>query len=147
MKKCSKCNELKSLDGFYKNKRNLTNGLSAYCKECQKSDKKIHYKNNKEKYARNVFNNSKWLIDLKIGLKCEKCGFNHPAALDFHHLDPSTKEFTVSGRMTCSKENKEKVLNEIKKCIILCSNCHRIEHATNYNEYLMEGAGKVSNWT
>jgi hypothetical protein len=32
----------------------------------------------------------------KLTLKCTKCGFNHPAALDFHHVDPSKKENIIS---------------------------------------------------
>ena len=137
MKVCSKCNEDKLSSEFYKNNKNGKDGLSSYCKECQKANKKEHYKNNKEKYAKNVFNNSKWFLELKIGLKCNRCGFDHPAALDFHHNNPTEKEFGVSGRI--SKKNKEKILEEIKKCEVLCSNCHRIEHAKHYNEYINGG--------
>lgn len=62
----------------------------------------------------------------KATLKCTTCGFAHPAALDFHHEDPSKKEANIhnllqSGRFT-------KVYEEIKKCIVLCANCHRIHH-------------------
>ena len=133
MKICSKCKEEKELDCFFKNSQSKDNH-SSYCKECQKIDKKNHYQKNKEKYKSSVFNNTKWFLDLKMDLKCEKCGFNHPAALDFHHLDPSKKEFKISGKLNV--KNKEKVLNEIKKCIVLCSNCHRIEHSTIINDYI-----------
>ena len=76
---------------------------------------------------------AKWYYDYKKTLKCEKCGFDkHPAALDFHHLDPSKKDFKVSKhKITCSEEKKKIILNEISKCIVLCANCHRIEHAKN----------------
>ena len=136
MKKCSKCNEEKELNQFYVNNQNKKSGLSAYCKKCQKTDKKIHYKNNKEQYTKNVFNNSLWLLEIKMELKCERCGFDHPAALDFHHKDPTQKEFGIGGRST--KKNREKTLEEIKKCEVLCSNCHRIEHAKHYNSRLAE---------
>jgi len=62
----------------------------------------------------------------KRTLKCTKCGFSHPAALDFHHTDPTKKDGIVS------KFNKngqyKKAMKEIEKCIVLCSNCHRVHH-------------------
>jgi hypothetical protein len=137
MKICSKCKQEKPLDQFHKNKK-LKDGLSVWCSDCHKLNKKEHYKNNKEQYSKNVFNNSLWLLEIKMGLQCEKCGENHPAALDFHHLDPNEKELKISSRVTCNSKKKEKILEEIKKCIVLCANCHRKEHATLINEYLKQ---------
>lgn len=137
LRKCTLCKNKKELDNFYKYTRNKKLRFSSHCKECQKNNKKIHYQNNKENYRINTFNNSKWFIDLKMKLKCIRCGFSHPAALDFHHLDPKEKKFNVNlGKATGSKENKTKILEEIEKCIVLCSNCHRIEHSTIINEYI-----------
>ena len=136
MKTCSKCNENKALTEFYKNSKNKKTGLSTWCKECQKADKKIDYQNNRDRYLNTVFENSRWFYELKIGLKCSKCGFDHPAALDFHHVDPNEKEFNISLSKSAYKNNKEGLLKEIEKCIVLCSNCHRIEHAINYNKVL-----------
>jgi len=45
---------------------------------------------------------------------------------DFHHIDPATKQFSIGTNGHCRKW--EDVLIEIEKCIILCANCHRIEH-------------------
>ena len=136
MKTCSKCNKNKESTEFYKNSKNKKTGLSTWCKECQKANKKIDYQNNRDRYLNTVFENSRWFYELKIGLKCLKCGFDHPAALDFHHIDPSEKEFNISFSKSAYKSNKEGLLKEIEKCIVLCSNCHRIEHATNYNKVL-----------
>lgn len=63
-----------------------------------------------------------------LGNKCYFCGYNKCLdALDFHHLDKSTKEFGLSQNgMTRSWE---KTKNELKKCILVCSNCHREIHA------------------
>lgn len=135
MKECSKCNKLKSLTEFYKNLKNKSTGLSSYCKTCQKEDKKIHYQNNKDKYKNKVFENqSKWWLEFKRGLKCSKCGFDHPAALDFHHTDSNKKEFNISNNKNYYKYDSKKLLEEIKKCVVLCANCHRIEHSINYNK-------------
>lgn len=67
------------------------------------------------------------LINLRGG-KCEKCGYNkNIAALEFHHLDPSTKSFQLDARHL-SNTTKEKILEELNKCILICSNCHRELH-------------------
>ncbi len=127
MKSCSKCKEIKPISEF--------NKTGTYCKICVRSYTKHHYQNNKEQYQVNHLNYYKWFIDYKASLKCEKCGFSHPAALDFHHIDPKTKKFSVSLSNAVNKDRDE-VEEEIKKCIILCSNCHRIEHSIRYNKYL-----------
>ncbi len=60
------------------------------------------------------------------GSKCQnkKCGYNKcSAALEFHHRDPATKEFSISsGGYTRSWERVKK---ELDKCDLLCANCHR----------------------
>ena len=55
------------------------------------------------------------------------CGENHPACLDFHHKDKKDKSFNVA-IMASSGYSIEKIKEEIAKCIVLCSNCHRKEH-------------------
>jgi len=70
------------------------------------------------------------LIDM-LGGVCKKCKQSfHPAAFDFHHLDPSKKEFSI----TTAFQNMsfEKIYQEVQKCILLCANCHRIEHTGDY---------------
>ena len=57
-----------------------------------------------------------------MGGKCSKCGYDkNIAALGFHHLDPKTKE-AEWGRMRLL--NWKKTVEELKKCILICSNCH-----------------------
>jgi len=68
---------------------------------------------------------AKWYI-YKSTLKCTNCGFFHVAALDFHHEDPSTKEGSVHTYI--SSGQFAKAYRELKKCIVLCANCHRIHH-------------------
>ena len=66
-----------------------------------------------------------WVRSLR--LKCQICGENHPACLDFHH--EGKKDFNVSLAWR-DGYSKEKILAEIKKCVVLCSNCHRKLHYT-----------------
>lgn len=68
-----------------------------------------------------------WFRDFKKTLKCQKCGMTHPATLDFHHRDGATKEAEIN-RMVASKLSKQKIMDEIAKCDVLCANCHRILH-------------------
>jgi hypothetical protein len=56
---------------------------------------------------------------------CLVCGIDVPVVLDFHHVDPAEKVDSVSN-LVCAK--KQKLLDEIEKCVILCANCHRIFH-------------------
>jgi len=59
------------------------------------------------------------------GRKCENCDYDKSiTALQFHHLDPSKKDFTISK----STMSWDKIKSELDKCILLCSNCHIEEH-------------------
>lgn len=63
-------------------------------------------------------------IEYKGG-KCQKCDYSKSVrALHFHHTDPKSKDFTISGK-SLSWENTKK---ELDKCILLCANCHAEEH-------------------
>ncbi len=61
-----------------------------------------------------------------LGNKCSKCGYEKcKRALQFHHTDPSEKDFGISG-----SENRswDKVKAELDKCILVCANCHMEIH-------------------
>lgn len=68
-----------------------------------------------------------WYNAIKAKLFCEGCGFNHPAALNFHHLDPSTKYKSIS-EMVRDAHTPASIQAEMDKCAILCANCHLILH-------------------
>lgn len=59
-----------------------------------------------------------------MGGKCKLCGYDkHPGVLEFHHVDPSQKSFGI-GEDGCSR-SWAKIQAELKKCVLLCANCHR----------------------
>jgi hypothetical protein len=64
--------------------------------------------------------------DYKATLSCVKCGQNHPATFDFHHVDRTTKEASIN-KLIKYRAFKQ-AMEEVKKCIVLCANCHRIHH-------------------
>lgn len=62
------------------------------------------------------------------GGSCEVCGYNRCIeALEFHHIDPTKKDFGISSKGYA--RSWEKVRAEIEKCVLLCANCHREYHA------------------
>lgn len=132
MKICSKCKQEKKFDAFINRKKNK-DGLSSYCKECYyEYNKKSYYKDPKKrnnylilKRREKVHNFNKWIIE--SNLKCKKCGEDHPAVLDFHHINPEEKKGNISN-LKWRGLSKETLFKEIEKCIILCANCHRKLH-------------------
>lgn len=110
---CPKCKINHPINQFYP-KRGKANS-SSYCKDCTRLQAVERGRELKLK-----------MIEYKGG-KCERCGYNNcPGALDFHHLDPTKKDFSISHIRTCSFNNTIK--KELDKCILVCSNCHREIH-------------------
>jgi len=59
-----------------------------------------------------------------MGGRCMVCGISrHPCVFDFHHIDPRTKSFGISG--SGITRSWEAVYAELQKCIMVCANCHR----------------------
>lgn len=74
-------------------------------------------------------------IEYKGG-KCVLCGYDKSKwALDFHHQNPNEKDFNLASYKTLKWEN---IKNELDKCILLCSNCHREEHEKIFLKNLNE---------
>lgn len=65
----------------------------------------------------------KEMLVTEAGGKCALCGYDrHHAALQFHHVDPSTKSFGLGVRGIT--RSIEKLRAEAIKCVLLCANCH-----------------------
>lgn len=63
-----------------------------------------------------------------LGGKCSICGYDkNYAALEFHHVNPADKKFQLDARHI-SNTSKELLLEEVKKCVLVCSNCHKETH-------------------
>lgn len=61
-----------------------------------------------------------------FGSKCQLCGYDRcNEALEFHHLDPNTKEKALSNNLILKWDE---IYKELKKCICVCANCHREIH-------------------
>jgi hypothetical protein len=68
-----------------------------------------------------------WFRRYKSGLHCMDCGISHPAVLQFHHRIRTEKSFSISGVVSRATSIKQ-ITNEIKKCDVLCVNCHAKRH-------------------
>ena len=115
-KTCSTCNEEKLITEFYSTKKRTQTlckkCFNSYCVErwIKKKIDSINYKGN----------------------KCVDCSLGYPeqpyVIFDFHHLNPLEKDVDWSKLRLKSDESIKK---ELDKCILLCSNCHRIRHHLN----------------
>jgi len=74
---------------------------------------------------KNRHKKTSFLWGLKSQVGCKRCGLDDYRVLEFHHKNRKTKKFNLD--LGCACRSWGSILNEIKKCIILCRNCHRIE--------------------
>ena len=78
------------------------------------------------------------LIEYKGG-KCEQCGYNKcDGALQFHHIDPKEKDFTISQvNLNDTNFSIDKIIEEVNKCQLLCANCHAEIHYSKNDKFLV----------
>jgi hypothetical protein len=120
---CLHCHQEKNKNefGYRKQRKGKTYSI---CKACTTMLKIKEQKFNKKK-----------CMEYK-GNKCVICGYDRCMnAMQFHHLDPSEKEFTVGKRHSMVFE---KVIRELDKCILVCSNCHNEIHAGMHQDKIEE---------
>lgn len=134
-KHCSTCNLDKPTSEFNK-KSSTKDGLERYCKECHRARNRRHYEANKQAYVDTAvkWQNEKrlWWIEYKQTLSCSNCDESRYWCLDFHHTDPRAKENEVSS-MVKNNASKERILEEVSKCIVVCRNCHADIHHRERN--------------
>lgn len=110
---CTKCGKVKPINEF-RLRNDQPGKRHSHCKECVV--KQVSERRRETKFK---------CIEYKGG-KCSVCGYDKcSAALEFHHLDPSKKEFNINKSATLSFK---KLKPELDKCILVCSNCHREIH-------------------
>ena len=100
----------------YKNKKKQK--LKSEIQKNEEQNYKIYKKIHEKKQLR------EWIRLLKLGQKCLKCSENDSIVLEFHHRNPQTK-ITGIGEMVSRGYSRKAIEEEIKKCDILCANCHK----------------------
>ena len=120
MKTCTTCGTVKKLSEFHNNKT-ASDGKYGSCKKCRNTKAIEKGRKNKVKAI------------LHKGGKCSCCNINYDgsngAIFDFHHLNPNEKEVDPAHIM---KSSWESIKEEIDKCVLLCSNCHRLTHSKSF---------------
>jgi len=106
------CGKVLPESAFYR----LKNGhLFSYCRLCDRLRQRDKCKAIKDQAV------------VYKGGKCMACGYDGcSAAMEFHHLDPDEKDFSVSSRKGTFDDA---VRAELDKCVLLCCRCHREVHA------------------
>jgi hypothetical protein len=130
----SEINRIKALE-----KSKLDPDELLKCKKCNQELKRIEFRKLGRNTCKNCFgayqqqrwtNRKIWAIKY-LGGCCKDCGeIKHWVAYDFHHRDPSVKEFDWSKLRLRSKDD---IIKELDKCDLLCSCCHRIRHFNERN--------------
>ena len=143
MRVCGTCGKKKSDNAFaFKNKAKGTRHTS--CKACKtiynatwyEANKTVHRKatrRNRIKYKITI----QAITDKRKNTPCTDCGRSYPPhAMDFHHVESSSKDQAVSA-LIANGAAIDRVEREIAKCLVLCAVCHRLRHLP---EALVEGA-------
>ncbi len=124
---CRICKVFKTEDGFHPS--NWKNAIAiSKCRDCLASYEAARYQNGGKKHVETKRQKRLAVVNaIKAERGCMSCGESHPATLDFHHRDPMQKTLSV-GTFVCRTTQIELILEEIAKCDVLCSNCHRKLH-------------------
>jgi len=130
MKRCTTCDSWKPEQAFNK-KKSSKDGLQTKCRECSKRLAKAHYRLNEASEKDRIYSRREEIrrlyVAYKEGLQCLVCGEGRSCCLDFHHKNQD-KEANIC-EMVQWGHSWIRILKEIKKCVPLCSNCHRKIHA------------------
>lgn len=133
MKRCSLCKEEKTLDCFGVD-RCRKDGRNVWCSECKNERNRQRYKGyNKTSHQKKKIRYYN-ILNSYSDKVCSKCNYtsNYWAPFDWHHVDNTTKRYELSSMV---RHSEKEIIEELDKCILLCSNCHRLLH---YEEQLNE---------
>ncbi len=127
MKQCARCGKEKQLTEFSKK----GNGLQTYCKSCNRIQKKLWYQRNKkeerkrlcEYKSKRTIENRKYVVDFLLTHPCVDCEESDIRCLDFDHTH-GDKDNNIS-TMIKGGYSLNRLIEEIDKCDVRCSNCHR----------------------
>lgn len=125
---CQSCLEIKPFSEFHKRSKAL-DGLQTRCKVCNKKQRVEYYRTAAGK-SKNDLTGRRWgakmrrkVYEYLLTHPCVDCGEADPIVLEFDHRDRATKNHTISQMI--HKFGWEKILEEIEKCDVRCSNCHK----------------------
>jgi len=129
---CSKCGLEKNIEQFPL-RNNLTHRRQSYCVDCRKTYGASWYERNKEYQKANARKHSieyraaakEYVWNYLLTRHCIQCGESNPVVLEFHHAR-GEKENDIAHLINQSGSSLNMLIAELKKCDVLCANCHRI---------------------
>ncbi len=142
MRKCTKCTILKPENEFYI-KDSKTNRLHTQCKDCYREHRATFYAKHYQKYKEQYQIRAKlrrekvktmyrdYIVSYLNTHPCVDCGESDIRVLELDHVDPTIKKFSVSQGVRLGYSQKD-IEEEVKKCQVLCANCHKKRTATQF---------------
>ena len=133
LKKCTKCGEEKPIEEFwFKSKKSPELGRRSRCgsclylifKEYRNQRKEYYNKKANESTAKRRLRHREYVFNYLLSHPCVDCFESDPIVLEFHHINPEKKSFTI-GNAIQSPRSIETIQKEIDKCEVLCANCHK----------------------
>ena len=139
MKYCARGDHYKPIEEF-----GLRYGKpQPYCKECNRLYQREHYQKHKSVYKKDALRR-KWKIRynalefvkrfVEDNGGCSECHETDFVVMEFDHIDRSTKTYTISQLVSMGSSIK-RIENELRKCRIVCCNCHRRHTAKQLGWY------------
>jgi len=128
-KRCYMCKEWKPLTEFHRH-RGQRDGRQNRCRDCNIAQAKLAHARDPERARARIKKradrmreaNHRALFAYLLDHPCVDCGEADPVVLQFDHL--RDKKFNVS-KLANSAVPFERVLAEIRKCEVVCANCHQ----------------------
>ena len=127
-KECGGCGEWKPLADYYADISHWDK-CTSQCKACYA----VYYAEHRElRRTRKEGYHLRWLQFINADtLACGVCGYHKMfEVLEFHHINSKEKKFNISYLfdLVCNEKNQKIMTEELKKCRVLCANCHRELH-------------------
>jgi hypothetical protein len=128
---CSDCRESKPLDMFNAKGK----WFQTYCKSCQSIRAKAWYRKNMASHKSNCIASAverraflRKIVDAKKAVACADCKNEFPViCMDFDHVRGNKVGNIAS--LASGRSGEKKLFDELEKCEVVCSNCHRIRTA------------------
>ena len=127
---CRECKETKPEGEFH-----IRGGKTRHkiCASCKSDYNTQYYRKNKARHAKGRAESRKArridrieAVQKAKDVPCMDCKNKYPShVMDLDHRDPSDKLFTIS-EQKCRSMGMNRLLAEIAKCDVVCSNCHRM---------------------
>ncbi len=157
LKSCTKCG-LEQDRANFRGDIYRRDGLSPQCNSCRSVKEKVWRDANGDSIRRRVRAAAlsakqecrRFVIEYLLDHPCVDCGESDLLVLDFDHLEPSLKRYSISRLLsgTTNSTSLKRVRNEIAKCVVRCSNCHRrrtIKQFGSWKLRLLENNGNEIN--